>query len=138
MGKMCSLLPLDHRIHKTECFMLKGLFFNNLPPNIRKRTSRIPESLQPRQTKFGNLPPKGASTQSPQPLLQLQFKKMLPQHSQSMSTTRPALRAAPCPAPRSACSPAPSSSQNSDHCLYHHNHRDQAQRCCPPAPVPGN
>ena len=30
---MCSLLPLDHRIHTTECFMFKGFFLSNLPPN---------------------------------------------------------------------------------------------------------
>ena len=34
MGKMCSLLPLDLRIHKTKCFMCKGFFLNHLPPNI--------------------------------------------------------------------------------------------------------
>ena len=34
MGKICSLLPMDHRIHKTKCFMFKGFFLNQLPPNI--------------------------------------------------------------------------------------------------------
>ena len=31
MGKMCSLLPPDHRIHKTECFMFMGFFLNHFP-----------------------------------------------------------------------------------------------------------
>ena len=35
MGKMCSLLPVDRRIHKTECFMFRCFFLNHLPPNIR-------------------------------------------------------------------------------------------------------
>ena len=34
MGKMCSLLPLDHRVHKSECFMFKGFFLDHLPQNI--------------------------------------------------------------------------------------------------------
>ena len=34
MGKRCSLLRLDHRIHKTECFMFRGFFLNHLPLNI--------------------------------------------------------------------------------------------------------
>ena len=33
MGKMCSLLPLDHRIHKTECFMFKGFFLAPKQPH---------------------------------------------------------------------------------------------------------
>ena len=40
MGKMCSLLPLDHRIHKTECFMFNRFFLNHLPPNIRTHLMR--------------------------------------------------------------------------------------------------
>ena len=35
MGKMCSLLPLSHRVHKDECFLLKVFFLDHLPPNIR-------------------------------------------------------------------------------------------------------
>ena len=35
MGKMCSLLPLSHRVHKDECFLFKGFFLDHLPPNIR-------------------------------------------------------------------------------------------------------
>ena len=34
MGKMCSLLPLDHMVHKSDCFMFKGYFLDHLPPNI--------------------------------------------------------------------------------------------------------
>ena len=40
MGKMCSLLSLDHRIHKTECFIFKGFFLNLLPLNIRTHLMR--------------------------------------------------------------------------------------------------
>ena len=39
----------------------------------------------------------------------------------------PSPPAAPCPAPYSICPAAPSSSQNYNHCWYHHNHGDQAQ-----------
>ena len=31
MGKMCSLLPLDHRIQKFECFMFNWFFFYHFP-----------------------------------------------------------------------------------------------------------
>ena len=36
IGKMCSLLPLDHRIHKTKFFILKGFFLKQLPPKNRE------------------------------------------------------------------------------------------------------
>ena len=35
MGKMCSLLPVDHRTPKTECFMFRGFFLSNLTSNVR-------------------------------------------------------------------------------------------------------
>ena len=31
MGKICSLLPPDHRIHKTECLIFKGFFSTTCP-----------------------------------------------------------------------------------------------------------
>ena len=40
MGKMFSLLPLDHRIHKTECFIFKGFFLYNLPLTIHTHLMR--------------------------------------------------------------------------------------------------
>ena len=40
MVKMCSLLPLDHGIQKTECFMFKGFFLNQLALNIRTHLMR--------------------------------------------------------------------------------------------------
>ena len=35
MRKMCSLLPLSHKVHKDICFLFKGFFLNHLPPYIR-------------------------------------------------------------------------------------------------------
>ena len=40
MGNMCSLLPLSHRVHKDECFLVKGFFLDHLPPNIRTHLMR--------------------------------------------------------------------------------------------------
>ena len=34
MGKMCGLLPLNHRIHKTESLMFMGFHLDHLPLNI--------------------------------------------------------------------------------------------------------
>ena len=34
MSKMCSLVPLDHRVHKSERFIFKGFFLDHLPLNI--------------------------------------------------------------------------------------------------------
>ena len=38
MGKMCS--PLNHRVHKDECFLFKGFFLDHLPLNIRTHLMR--------------------------------------------------------------------------------------------------
>ena len=66
MGKMCSLLPLDHRIHKSVCFMFKGFFLNRLLPKIRTHLMREnikdPRKLAAKVMRFGNLPPTGVST----------------------------------------------------------------------------
>ena len=35
MGKMCSLLPLNHRVHKDDSFLFKGFFLDHLPVNMR-------------------------------------------------------------------------------------------------------
>ena len=125
---MGSSLPLDHRIHKTECFMLKGFFHNNLPPNIQTQLMRE-DIKDPRK-----LVAKADETS---------FKRCCLQHSSSMPPPRPApctaFFAAPCPAPLATHPPAQSSSQNSDQCWYHCNHGDQAQPCCfPCSSVPGN
>ena len=40
MGKMCSLLPLNHRVHKDDCFLFKGFFINHLPPTIKTHLMR--------------------------------------------------------------------------------------------------
>ena len=40
MGKMCSLLPLSHRVHKDECFLFNGFFLYHLLPNIRTHLMR--------------------------------------------------------------------------------------------------
>ena len=40
MGKMCSLLPLTHRVHKDECFLFKYFSLNYLPQNIRTHLMR--------------------------------------------------------------------------------------------------
>ena len=58
-GKMCSLLPLSHRVHKNECFLFKGFFLNHLPPNIRTHLMRedipIHTSLLLKLTRSGTL-----------------------------------------------------------------------------------
>ena len=41
MGKMCSLLPLSHTVHKEKCFLFKGFFLDHLPPNIRTHLMRV-------------------------------------------------------------------------------------------------
>ena len=38
MGRMCSLLPLAHRVHTDECFLFKVFFLNHLSLNIRTPT----------------------------------------------------------------------------------------------------
>ena len=35
MGKMLSLVPQSHRVHKDECFLFRGFFLDLLPPNVR-------------------------------------------------------------------------------------------------------
>ena len=40
MRKMCSLLPLSHRVNKEKCFLIKGFFLDHLPPNIRTHLMR--------------------------------------------------------------------------------------------------
>ena len=143
-GKMCSLLPLDHRIHKTECLMFKGFFLNNLPPNIRTHIMRedIKDPWKPAAEadkiwqSASNLSVNVVSAASP--------RGQVPEEAALNSLCqcpplRPAPCASPCPAPRTVRPPAPFSSQNSDHCWYHRNHGDQAQRCHPPCSwVTGN
>ena len=60
IGEMCSLFPLNHRVHKPKIFMFKSFFLDHLPPNIRTHLMREDVqdlgSLQPKLTRFGSLP----------------------------------------------------------------------------------
>ena len=40
MGKMCSLLPLSHRVHKDECFLFKAFLLNHQDPLDERRYLR--------------------------------------------------------------------------------------------------
>ena len=129
MGKMCSLLPLSHRVHKDECFLFKGFFIDHLPPNIRTHLMReytsdphklaakadeILQSSSPRSVNavFATSPASPGCDDS---------VNALQQHPQP----RPASPVAPCPAPRPSC--PLSSSTTSDLLWYHRKHSDQAQ-----------
>ena len=134
MGKMCSLLPLDHRIHKTECFMFKGFFPNSLPPSIR--THLLREDIKDSRKLWAKADKiwQSASNQSVNVVSAASPPAQVPEDA-TLNTLyqhpppRPAPSAAPCPASHTNHPPAPSFSQNSDHCWYHRNHGDQAQRC---------
>ena len=137
MGKMCSLLPLDHRIHKTECFMFKGFFLNNLLPNIRTHLMREdikdPRKLAAKANKICQ----SASDRSVHVVSAASPPTTVPEDAALKASGQhpppcPASFAAPCPAPSATRPPATSSSQNFDHCWYYRNHGDQAQRCRSP------
>ena len=122
MGKMCSLLPLDHRIHKTECFMFNRFFLNHLPPNIRTHLMRE-DIKDPRKlaTKADNIW-QSASDRSIYTVTSASPPASAPEDADLNALCQrqppgPAPRAAPCPASCSPPSPALPSSQNSDHCI---------------------
>ena len=129
MGKMCSLLPLSHRVHKDECFLFKGFILDHLPPNIgtflmgedipdlHKLATKADEIWQSSATRSVN----AVSATSMAPPGCEDSAIALRQHPQS----HPASHVAPCPTPRPA-HPL-SSSTTSDLCWYHRKHSDQAQ-----------
>ena len=61
MGKMCSLLPLNHRVHKDNFFLFKGFFLDYLPPNVRTHLIRedisVTHKLAAKAYKSGSHPP---------------------------------------------------------------------------------
>ena len=133
VGKMCSLLPLAHRVHKDECFLFKGFFLYHLPPNIRPiRTHLMGEDIfNPRKLAADEIwqsfakSVKAVSATSLSPPGLDDSVKALPQRPQSC----PAPHVAPCPAPHASHHPALYSSSSSHLCRYHCKHGDQAQHC---------
>ena len=130
MGKMCSLLPLDYRVHKTQCFIFKGFFLSNLPPTTRTHLMREDiKDLWKLVAKSDEIW-QSASDWS----INVVSTASLPvpvQEDADLNALRqcPTPSPAPRPAPEIARSAAPPSSQNSDPCWYYRNHGDQAQRC---------
>ena len=108
MGKMCSLLPLDHRIHKTECFMFKGFFLNHLPPNIRTHLMREdikdPRKLAAKADKISQF----ISDQSIDTVSSTSPPVPIPEDAALNALCQ---RQPPCPAPRDAPYPAPRSAR---------------------------
>ena len=143
MGRMCSILPLTHRVHKDGCFLFKGFFLDHLPPNIRTHLMREdisdPCNLAAKADKIWQ-------SSSARSLNAVSATLMSPSGlDDSISTLcqRPQPHPAPCiatcPDPCAPCLPAPSSSTTSDLCWYHLKHSDQAQHCrAPCAWVQGN
>ena len=135
MGKMCSLLPLNRRLHKDECFLCKSFFLDHLPPNIRthlmrkdisnpcKLAAKADEIWQSYSTRSVN----SVSTASLSSH-DLNDVNTLPQPPQP----RPAPCVGPRPASHTSHPQPPSSSCKSSLCWYHHKHGDQAQHCRSP------
>ena len=125
ISKMCSLLSLDHSIHKTECFMFKGFFHNNLPPNIRTHLMREDikdhRKLAAKADKIWH----SASDWRVNVFYAASPSGQVPKEAALKALHQcPPPYPAPSPAPHAARPPALSSSQNFNKCWYHCNHGD--------------
>ena len=122
MGKMCSLLPLSHRVHKDGCLLFIGFFLDHLPPNIRTHLMREDISDPCKLAAKADEIWQSSSARSVNAVSATSLAP--PGYDDSVNAL--CRRPQPCPAssvaPRPASRPShpPYSSTTSDLCWYHH------------------